>query len=429
LAADALSCNENRLVEELMIVHGKGTCRVATIRGRARSAKRASRRAGRARPVVRIGRPDAALTGLAGLVAVDELAARLGIVAELDRGVGSVKQRDRGASAGRLLVGMASGLLVGQDCLAGLDRVRADAGSGLLGCAPVPASTTAGGLARRFTPAALAGIEAGLAKVYQRWLGLVPAAVRVPLVLRNPTIDCDATDIEVYGSNKQRVGWNYAGVKAGRVHLASWAQAELPLAMDLLAGNDDVRPDAPQLLRRALSVLPPQVCGRPRVRADAGYFDQSLAHAAVEHGCDFAIAAKRTSTAWRALAAIPEEAWSDARDMPGGQVVACDYTPAGWPQGSYCIVRRVKVTAERISADPRSRRRRTIPADQLALALGGAAEHAWACSFIVTNIPADDGADIVALEAWFRRRTSIEDRFRDGKHGGGLNHLPPATTP
>jgi len=127
---------------------------------------------------------------------------------------------------------------------------------------------------------------------------------------------------------------------------------------------------------------------------------------------------------WRALAAIPEEAWSDARDMPGGQVAACDYTPAGWPQGSYCIVRRVKVTAEKISADPRSRRRRTIPAGQLALALDGQAEHAWAASFIVTNIPADDGADIAGLEAWFRRRTSIEDRFREGKHGGGLNHLP-----
>jgi len=34
----------------------------------------------------------------------------------------------------------------------------------------------------------------------------VRAAVRVPLVLRHPTIDCDATDIEVYGSNKQRAG-------------------------------------------------------------------------------------------------------------------------------------------------------------------------------------------------------------------------------
>jgi len=86
-------------------------------------------------------------------------------------------------------------------------------------------------------------------------------------------------------------------------------------------------------------------------------------------------------------------------------------------------VRRVKVTAAKISADPRSRRRRTIPAGQLALALDGHAEHAWACSFIVTNIPADDGPDIVGLEAWFRRRTSIEDRFRDGKHGSGLNHL------
>jgi len=221
--------------------------------------------------VVRIGRPDASLTGLAGLVCVDELVGRLGIVAELDRGIGPVKDRDRGHTAGQLLVGMAAGLLAGQDCLTGSDRVRADPGSRLLEHAPVPAATTAAGLARRFDPQAhgphrLAGIEAGLAKVYQRWLTVLPAMVRGPLVLRDPTIDCDATDIEVYGSQKDRVGWNYAGVKCGRVHLASWAQAELPLAADLLAGNDDVRPDAPGLLRRALAVLPPQVCGRPRVR-------------------------------------------------------------------------------------------------------------------------------------------------------------------
>jgi len=231
----------------------------------------AKRRATRSRPVVRIGRPDASLTGLAGLVCVDELVGRLGIVGELDRGIGPVKARDRGHTAGQLLVGMAAGLLAGQDCLTGSDRVRADPGSRLLEHAPVPAATTAAGLARRFDPQAhgphrLAGIEAGLAKVYQRWLGVVPAAVRVPLVLRDPTIDCDTTDIEVYGRKKERVGWNYAGVKCGRVHLASWAQAELPLAADLLAGNDDVRPQAADLLRRALAVLPPQVCGRPRVR-------------------------------------------------------------------------------------------------------------------------------------------------------------------
>src|SRR5664280_1687647 len=154
---------------------------------------------------------------------------------------------------------------------------------------------------------------------------------RVPGHQRRPTIDLDASDIEVYGRTKVGVGWNYAGVRSGRVHLASWAQAELPLAMDLMAGNDDVRPPATELLRRALAVLPTQVCGRPRVRADAGYFDAALAHGAVKLGCDFAIAAKRNSAAWRAFSAIPEATWQDARGMEDAQVAACDYAPVAGP--------------------------------------------------------------------------------------------------
>jgi hypothetical protein len=217
-------------------------------------------------------------------------------------------------------------------------------------------------------------------------------------------------------------------VKSARVHLASGAQAELPLAADLIAGNDDVRPDAPGLLRRALRVLPAQVCGRPRVRADAGYFDAALAHAAVKEGCDFAIAAKRNSAAWRALSTIPEHEWRDARGMPGAQVAACDYAPAGWPGATYTIVRRVKVAVEEWSTDPRSRRRRTVSKDQLTLALGGDCDHVWAVSFIVTNIPASAG-DYVGIEAWFRHRTSIEERFREGKLGAGLNHLPSRSQP
>src|SRR5665811_1648334 len=69
--------------------------------------------------------------------------------------------------------------------------------------------------------------------------------------------------------------------------------------------------------------------------------------------------------------------------------------------------------------------KRQVQKDQLALALGGAADYVWAVSFIVTNIPANH-ADLIGLEAWFRNRTSIEERFREGKHGAGLNHLPSA---
>ena len=114
-----------------------------------------------------------------------------------------------------MLVGLATAQLSGQDCLAGLDRVRADPGSVLLTRAPVPASTTAAQLARRFGPSQLPGIETGLSAVYSRWLSVLPAQLRGRLVLTDPTIDLDATDIEVFGHAKERVGLNYAGVKSG----------------------------------------------------------------------------------------------------------------------------------------------------------------------------------------------------------------------
>ena len=395
---------------------------MSTLRRKARADKRGSRRGAR----VRIGAPDPKLTGLAGLTCVDELVSRLGVVEALDAGIGEVKKRKRGLSAGQLLTGLAALQWTGGQWLSAADELRADAGAMLLEAAPVVASTTARGLMQRLGEKQFAGIETGLATIYDRWFSRLPAQSRAELATRAPTIDLDATDIEVYGRNKEQVGYTYAGVKAGRVHLASWAGAELPLALDLIAGNNDPRPHAPDLLRRALAVLPKALCARPRVRADAGYFDASLANAARAAGADFAIAAKRNAAAWRAYAAIPEQAWVPARDMHGAQVATCDYAPAGWPEGTYTIVRRVRVPVEQISADPRARRRRTIPKGQLSLALGGDCDHVWAVSFIVTDIPADE-KDMVGLEAWFRSRVSIEERFREAKLGAGLTHLPSAS--
>jgi hypothetical protein len=96
-------------------------------------------------------------------------------------------------------------------------------------------------------------------------------------------------------------------------------------------------------------------------------------------------------------------------------------------------VRRVRVDAEAISADPRSRRRRTIDPGQLALALEGTATHAYAVSFIVTNIPTygepakgetTKGETVRDVEAWFRRGTDIEDRIREAKLSAALPKLP-----
>jgi len=67
---------------------------------RIRSRRRARRR-------VRFGAPDASLTGSAGVVALAELVDRLDMVGTLDRCVGPVKERDRGVSAGQLMVALA----------------------------------------------------------------------------------------------------------------------------------------------------------------------------------------------------------------------------------------------------------------------------------------------------------------------------------
>ncbi|HEV8652085.1 MAG TPA: transposase, partial [Actinomycetes bacterium] len=178
------------------------------------------------------------------------------------------------------------------------------------------------------------------------------------------------------------------------------------------------------LLGRALAALPQGYgLGRPRVRADAGLFTRHLAHAAVAAGADFAVAAPRNRAVWRAVGTVAPDAWSPARGMAGAEVARLAYAPAGWPAGTYAVVRRVRVAAEAVSADPRARRRRTFAPGQLRLALDGALDELYAYSVIVTNL--DD--DPVTLEAWFRERAQVEERINHSKLGMALRHLPSGT--
>ncbi|MGV1010194.1 MAG: IS1380 family transposase [Dermatophilaceae bacterium] len=389
---------------------------------------KAARRRQRVFRRARFAAADPSVTGCAGVLALAELVDLLGVVGHLDEGIGPIKTRDRGVSGGGLLVALGQAQLAGADYLSGMDTHRRDVGVAHLGAAPVPASTTAGGLARRFTSEHVAGIEAGWGRVIAAAFERLPEARRAQLLAGPVTIDLDSTDVEVHGSKKQQVGWTHAGVRAGRPHAASWAETALVLAGDLLAGDQDVRPHAADLLGRAVANLPAEVRagqGRVRVRADAGYFTGELAKAAADAGIDFAIAAKRMHVLWSATAALAG-GWVPAEGMPSAQVAVLDYAPHGWPAGTYTIVRRVWTPAEALSTSTGSRRRRTFGPDQLALQLGTTTEGRYAYSFIVTNIPTG-GADfpsITAVESWFRARADIENVIRDTKHGAGLNHLP-----
>ena len=377
---------------------------------------------------VRVGAPDASLTPVSGVVAVAELVGRLGVTAALDDAVGHIKQRDRGLSAGEFLVAVAQAQMFGAEFWTGLDRRRADAAGEALSAVATPASTTAVELAGRFGPAQFAGIEEGIGEVVCRVLAVLPPARRAALRGGTATIDLDGTDVEVYGSKKEGIAYSYKGARAGRPHVATWAEAGVVSAADLLAGDEDPRPGAGSLIARSVDTLRAAgVSARPKVRGDVGYFAKDIAQAAVQAGCDFSLGVARNPAVWRAAAAIPDGAWRKAKRMKGAQVAVCDYAPAGWPPGTACVVRRVKVRAGDISADPRARRRRTIPKGQLPLALDGLATHVYAYSFIATNLDVSTPAKAVAVEAWHRMRTDIEDRIRDAKHGAALRHLPSGT--
>jgi len=381
----------------------------------------------RRRQQVRAGAPDRSLTANAGLAAVTELCGRLGVIEAVDAAVGPIKQRDRGYGAGELLCGIAAAQLAGEDFLTGLDRQRADVAGQLIAPVPGLASTTAAGLARRITPAQWEAVERGVAAVTGRMLDLVPAERAAALAGGPVTIDLDTTDVEVYGRKKRGVAYNHQGQRVGRPHVAAWAETEIVLAADLGDGTDDPRATAPGLLRRALGCLPAAVrAGRVAMRADAGYFAGQLARAAHDARIGFAIGAKRIAPLWRLLAGLAEDDWHDAFDMDGAQVAVAEYCPDWWPADTRLLIRRVLLDPAQVSADPRSRRRRTLHPDQRALPFDelACAGPVYAYSFILTNLDVTAPDKAVAVEHWYRHRTTVENIFRDSKPGAALRHLP-----
>ncbi|MGI8448179.1 MAG: transposase [Streptosporangiaceae bacterium] len=262
----------------------------------------------------------------------------------------------------------------------------------------------------------------------ERMVALLPPERAAELADGPVTIDLDATDVEVYGRKKRGVAYNHQGQRVGRPHVAAWAETEIVLAADLGSGTDDPRATAAGLLRRALACLPRRArdSGRVAVRADAGYFAGQLARAAHEEHIAFAIGAKRIAPLWRLLDGITEEDWHEAIEMNHAQVTVADYCPDWWSEGTSLLIRRVRLDPAQVSADPRSRRRRTLHPAQRALPLPGlaAAGAIYAYSFILTSLDVSTPSRAAAAEHWYRHRTTVENTFRDSKHGAALRHLP-----
>lgn len=366
-----------------------------------------------------LGKHDRRITPRAGLHLVKKLDQLLLISSTIDAGGTPIKTRKRGLELGSLMLTLAETMLAGGDFLCDLDNQREDhIGLQLRAVPEVPASTTVIGLGKRFDVKMCNTVENANASLVAGAFRLLPQKRREYLLTTRPTIDLDPTDVEVYGIDKRGSAFNYQGQRTYRPHPAVWAEAGWVLAAELGSGKSDPRPQAPSLITRSIDALPDRLL-RPIIRADSGFFDKGVAKAALDNEADFAIAAKRNKSVWHSERKIPDESWQKAIGM-NAEVAWCDYLPTGWPEGTRTICRRVKIMANDVSLDTRSRRRRTIDPNQLALFNSGEAEFVYAYSFIVTNL----SGDICDIEAWFRMRALVEERIKDSKLGLAMRHMP-----
>ena len=375
---------------------------------------------------IEIRADERSLTPYAGLAITGQLASGLRLVPLLDAELGQVRRaapvklRERGLSAGELLVALAECQLVGGECFSDVEQLRSDrAGAPLRAVAEAPSAATALQLAKRFRRSHVQAAERGMARAscaLDSRLGRDPAE---PV-----TIDLDATGIEVYGRRKGGARRSRHGSVSYAPHVAFWAERGRPLTSELVGGNREKLSgkDSARIARRALSLLPAHH-GEATVRIDSAYYALELLEALRAEGARFTVSLPRTTAMWRALERIPDRAWQEAEGMDGAEVAETSYTPEGWKHEALrLVVRRVRFTRAQL-ASTSSRRRRTIHPEQLQLCLDGKTGHCFGYSFTLTDIPSDQRS-ASAVEHFHRHRAQIEERLKEAKLGQALRHLP-----
>ena len=116
--------------------------------------------------------------------------------------------------------------------------------------------------------------------------------------------------------------------------------------------------------------------------------------------------------------------------MEGAQVAVSPYKPADWPDHTVLLIRRLKLDPDQVSAGPAPGRAAAAPCTPIS---GPCSSRNWsssrpstppASSAPTSTCPPPCQGGRAAEHYWYRHRTSVENIFRDSKHGAALRHLP-----
>jgi hypothetical protein len=338
---------------------------------------------------------DGRLVASAGLIAPATLAQHLG-VRELFEAYVDLGDAPGHANVGHKAMTVIHSALAGGDSIDDCDALRAGSTQAVLGHG-VSAPSTIGTFLRSFSWAHSRQLDkvAGEALVRAWAAGAGPG--EGPL-----TIDVDSSIVETYGLHKQGGSkFTYNHVRGYHPVFSTVAGTAEVVHCRLRGGNAHAGRGAASFLTETFGRVRTAGAGGPlTLRADSGFYSAKVVAACRTADVRYSITAKMHKGVAKAIAQIPESAWTPIPYFADGADVAeVAYRPFG-ANGKLCrlIVRRVKPT----------------PGSQLAL-LATYAYH----PFIT-----DRDGDTVWLEADHRRHAEVENAIRDLKYGVGLNHLP-----
>jgi Transposase DDE domain group 1 len=323
----------------------------------------------------------------AGLLLPATLAERLGIQQATDQLV-DLGDRPGAAQPGRKLLTLVQALVAGGDCIDDVELLRCGSTGSVLGHR-VMAASTVGTFLRAFTFGHVRQLDKVTAQVLARAWAAGAGPGDGPL-----TVDVDSTICEVCGYHKQGAGYGYTHrlgyhpllafrAGSGEVLHARLRKGAANTARGILRFVDELV----ARLRRAGAV------GELTFRMDSGFWSAKLIKRLRGHRVRYSITVRQTKTVRAAIAAIPEQAWTQIAYTPDGvaQVAETPY------RGDRLIVRRVRNLDDQQQLFP-----------------------TWRYHAFVTNRV----GTMLELDADHRRHAVCELAIRDLKAGAGLVHLP-----
>ena len=360
---------------------------------------------------------DPRLVSAAGLVPLVALAQRAGLASLVDRHL--TVPGGAGNAAGAKVSGLVAGMAAGADSIADMDLLRHGGMSRLF--TGIRAPSTLGTFLRAFRFGHVRQLDAVAARF------LAGLARRCPLISSaEPVVylDVDDTVRATFGYAKQGAGYGYSGVKGLNALLATVStrsSAPVIVATRLRKGSANSARGAARLVADAIKTT--RSCGATGLvilRADSAYYGHDVIAAARRAGVRFSVTARKDRAVTRAVASIPEHAWTAIRypkavfDEQLQQWVS-DAEVAEVPFTAFTSRRK----AERVTARLIVRRVRDANPDHVTVNAQGELFPTWRHHAIFTDSP----QPMLTAEADHRRHAIIEQVIADLK-AAALAHLP-----